>query len=927
MKRKSFITKPAGMLSIALSLTMFTACNDRTDFYEGPRDSGKLEAPLDFDWSVSQDINVRLKSDVTTRIFLFEDADAQQMIYSKVLEADKTEDLTFTALKTLETVYLAYLNKEGKMTLRPISLAPQQTKTRGVTSITDELTDAAEMLISSEGNKSVTFSPNNSVYGTVLFEDMYPAMGDYDMNDFVLGYKKQYSQTATSETLKLTLQIRAIGGSLPYVPGIELRGLDIDGMEISWTTSDARISVENVAENEISGTPVFRINGVDKLKDGDMFYNVAMPLVAQEDLPYVTITLTHSLDTKPLLDIKDKDLNFFIYNKESGVEIHEKNTPTTRFASNSDEKKFHKEGLVWAFRVEGYIPHTLEGKKIDKAFSKITNWMKTSGAEDNDWLKDFDSEQVVNYAQDAEGATTDEPYINIKEDVVEATAEGGKVEVALDANCDFDVSFGEKGWIYDFEKEDGKLILYFYSNYNGEDKNATVTLTPTTDISKSFSFMVIQKTMAYTGTKIQSNNGFRNNIENLVKANGGVIDDVKHIIFRGNVEKYKDCAKADLPVNVWDISYGKCTDRVFMEWDAATGTIIVSTPGAVVSTDGTCSGMFSKCTGVEDIDLTGLDTSKSTQMQNMFIGCSSLKHIDLTMLNTANVANMSGMFTQCENLETVKLTGLNTSNVTQMKNMFDRCYSLKSVDLSTLSTEKVTSMYRIFWNCQSLEEVKINGSKTSLGADGVKEIFCNCYELKRIDLSTFDFHNALYLNSAFCGCKQLQEVVFGAHNTARILELKNAFQYVGGNGEFTCVNADFSSVNSLENAFKNATATAFNLSGWKTPSVQSFNSLFHNCRQAKRIDLRGWSAESVTKVSSMFNSTDVVEEIDLGHDFNLPADLNMDYLFYCTANVSKHTVVKCSRATYDAIATHLANCPWTNSKTFITQRGEFSIYD
>ena len=77
----------------------------------------------------------------------------------------------------------------------------------------------------------------------------------------------------------------------------------------------------------------------------------------------------------------------------------------------------------------------------------------------------------------------------------------------------------------------------------------------------------------------------------------------------------------------------------------------------------------------------------------------------------------------------------------------------------------------------------------------------------------------------------------------------------------------------------------------------------------------------------MFNSTDVVEEIDLGHDFNLPADLNMDYLVYCTANVSKHTVVKCSRATYDAIATHLANCPWTNSKTFITQRGEFSIYD
>ena len=84
------------------------------------------------------------------------------------------------------------------------------------------------------------------------------------------------------------------------------------------------------------------MNGAQNIKPNGDYFNVSLPKVAQEELPYVTITITRPLDGNQQLDIKDKDLNFFIYNTQNMVEIHEKNTAVTRFASNTDKTSFHQ---------------------------------------------------------------------------------------------------------------------------------------------------------------------------------------------------------------------------------------------------------------------------------------------------------------------------------------------------------------------------------------------------------------------------------------------------------------------------------------------------------------------------------------------------------------------------------------------------------
>ena len=209
------------LVSVAIAFTTFSACTEKMVFADNPNvnpdDKEIIEVPLDFDWSMSKDIAIQLKSDVTTRAYIYEDENLQKLMCTTVLEADKPETITLTALNLLNKLYLAYVDNNGKTAVRTIDIEQNKILTRSA-NISGVISDAAETLPAPEGNKNMTFSPNSTVYGTVLFEDMYPEMGDYDMNDFVLGYRKQYGKNDTSEALAIALQIRAIGGDLRIVP-------------------------------------------------------------------------------------------------------------------------------------------------------------------------------------------------------------------------------------------------------------------------------------------------------------------------------------------------------------------------------------------------------------------------------------------------------------------------------------------------------------------------------------------------------------------------------------------------------------------------------------------------------------------------------------------------------------------------------------
>ena len=70
--------------------------------------------------------------------------------------------------------------------------------------------------------------------------------------------------------------------------------------------------------------------------------------------------------------------------------------------------------------------------------------------------------------------------------------------------------------------------------------------------------------------------------------------------------------------------------------------------------------------------------------------------------DTSNVTNMNNMFSGCSSLISLDLSGFDTSNVTKMYNMFNGCNSLISLDLSNFNTIKVTNMQHMFYNCSRI---------------------------------------------------------------------------------------------------------------------------------------------------------------------------------------------------------------------------------
>ena len=128
----------------------------------------------------------------------------------------------------------------------------------------------------------------------------------------------------------------------------------------------------------------------------------------------------------------------------------------------------------------------------------------------------------------------------------------------------------------------------------------------------------------------------------------------------------------------------------------------------IVHTPSSAGGMFDNFSYCTTFNLSGLDTSASTDMSYMFYNCSAAENIDVSGLNTANVTKMNNMFDSCRALETLNLSNFNTANVTDMRYMFRNCSALETLNISNFDTGKVTRMDQMFANDSVLKSVNLS---------------------------------------------------------------------------------------------------------------------------------------------------------------------------------------------------------------------------
>ena len=173
----------------------------------------------------------------------------------------------------------------------------------------------------------------------------------------------------------------------------------------------------------------------------------------------------------------------------------------------------------------------------------------------------------------------------------------------------------------------------------------------------------------------------------------------------------------------------------------------------------------------ETLDVSTFDTSNVTNMDRMFMGMQNLTAINVNGFNTAKVTSMTSMFGGDSALAAIDLASFNTAKVTDMSYMFSDCRSLASLDLTSFNTKNVMTMVQMFENCSGLTSLDVTSFKTN--PEGIYNgMFKGCASLETLDVSSLDFSGEMQFNGGYTGRFYVQSM-FEGMTALKELDLSN----------------------------------------------------------------------------------------------------------------------------------------------------------
>lgn len=142
--------------------------------------------------------------------------------------------------------------------------------------------------------------------------------------------------------------------------------------------------------------------------------------------------------------------------------------------------------------------------------------------------------------------------------------------------------------------------------------------------------------------------------------------------------------------------------------------------GPVTSGTNNLDWLFYRLSNVtEIIGLELLDITGATRTRYMFGKMSSLKSLDISTLDTSKVWLMEGMFDSV-GVEELDLTSLDTSHAIQMSSLASWCPNLKKLKVDSISIPEGSTAWSVFAYNDLLEEIDLNSlvlSESTVGGD------------------------------------------------------------------------------------------------------------------------------------------------------------------------------------------------------------------
>jgi len=247
------------------------------------------------------------------------------------------------------------------------------------------------------------------VPGSLAYEDLWPAKGDYDFNDLVVDYQFKTitnSRNFVSE-IDATFIVRAAGAEFENGFGFQLPVSIPDG-NISVTGSQLNHNIATLKSNGTeAGQNKTTIIAFDNVFDLMKHPGMGVGFNTTPGAPYVTpdtlkLTMTFKPDTYVATDIAVEQFNpFLIVNMVRSKEIHLPDYPPTALAdislfgtiddnSNKQTGQYYKSqnNLPWALNINKSYSYTKETAQILTGYLYFGSWAASGGTVKTDWYID-----------------------------------------------------------------------------------------------------------------------------------------------------------------------------------------------------------------------------------------------------------------------------------------------------------------------------------------------------------------------------------------------------------------------------------------------------------------------------------------------------------------------------------------------------------
>ena len=251
--------------------------------------------------------------------------------------------------------------------------------------------------------------------GCIAFEDLWPALGDFDFNDLVLGYRFQSVVDASNYVTEVYgyFSVRAIGASykngfgFQFTNNFPVGNLTVTGSNLS-ENNITLLSNGTEANQNLSTVIVFDNASTVLLSTSGMGVNTnpSVPYVEPDTL---TMTFDFANSTYTLADIDIENFNpFIIVDGNRGTEVHLADYAPSNLANlsllgtfedDSDPSigKYYKtqNNIPWAIMLPEVFDYPTEKSRIDDTFVHFISWGQSSGVQHTDWYKDISGHRNV----------------------------------------------------------------------------------------------------------------------------------------------------------------------------------------------------------------------------------------------------------------------------------------------------------------------------------------------------------------------------------------------------------------------------------------------------------------------------------------------------------------------------------------------------